>query len=288
MMKNIGVLASLGMVALAGLVGCDLAKQATSNQVMLAQVLATPDESVAGHTVQGKVGANVFLGTRDPANLSAPPTPTTGATVQVSFNNTTVSLPEKGNGNYAAEGGNLAYVPGTTYTFTATVGSESFSETVQAPERETIKEFHEGLLAPDAGGLAYYPDGGYNLDSDGGYPFVLVHAGQNLTLTRPPPDGERNIALTIVVPVTDQGPQSPSFTDPPMDAAGLIQVLVDPSKYQQDTITVDGSKAWPACPPNDYLITVTAMKKGQTQGNNLFLGSTALAGSADAAPARCQ
>ena len=55
-------------------------------------------------------------------------------------------------------------------------------------------------------------------------------------------------------------------------------MLVDPSKYQQNTVTVDGTKAWATCPPSDYLVTVTAMKKGTTEGTNLFLGSTALAG----------
>ncbi|MBS2032101.1 MAG: hypothetical protein JST54_29650 [Deltaproteobacteria bacterium] len=291
-----GVVLAVGVVGFLAASGCDVIKQAQSNQVMLAQLLSTPDESVAGKSVPGKVICNVFLGTRDPANLQAPPTPTTGAQVHIEFNGQSVNLNETGGGNYTATSG-VTYTEGASYKFVAVIGSTTFAEDVTAPEKEEIAEFHQGALAPDAGisfdgGIPFFEDGGSPVFPDGGLdyanlPVLNVQAGQNLTLTRPPADGERNIALTVVTPVTDQGPQQPTFTDPPLDAQGLITVLVDPSKYQQNTVTVDGTKAWATCPPSDYLVTVTAMKKGTTEGTNLFLGSTALAGSADAAPAHC-
>lgn len=283
---------SVRLLVLVGLgaVACDTVKQVQSSQVMIAEVLASPDESVAGKAIPGKVLATAFLGTRDKTNLQTPPTPTTGAKVHLEANGTSIDLAEKGGGVYevsSIDQSALTYVPGATYRFVAVLGSDTFAESVIAPERESIAEFHQGALALDGGSPQLYPDGGGGF-GDGGFGFVLVHAGQNLTLTRPPADGERNIALTIVAPVTDQGPQKPTFTDPPLDPQGLITVLLDPSKYKQDTVTVDGSKAWPTCPPSDYLVTVTALKKGTSEGTNLFVGSTALAGSADAAPARCQ
>jgi hypothetical protein len=283
---------SVRMLVLVGLatVGCDTVKQAQSTQIMIAEVLASPDESVAGHAIKGKVLASAFLGTRDRTNLQAAPTPTTGAKIHLEANGTSIDLAEKGGGVYevsSIDQSTLTYVAGGTYRFVATLGGDTFAESVIAPERESIAEFHQGGLAPDAGGPQFYPDGGAGF-GDGGLGFVMVQAGQNLTLTRPPADGERNIALTIVAPITDQGPQKPTFTDPPLDPQGLITILLDPSKYKQNTVTIDGSKAWATCPPSDYLLTVTAMKKGSSEGTNLFLGSTVLAGSADAAPARCQ
>ena len=291
------VVVAVGVGGLAAMQGCDVIKQAQSNQVMLAQLLSTPDETVAGKSVPGKVICNVFLGTRDATNLQAPPTPTTGAQVHIEFNGQSVNLNELGAGNYAVTSG-ITYTEGATYRFVSVINGTTFAEDVTAPEKEEIAEFHQGALSPDAGpisfdgGIPFFEDGGSPVFPDGGIdytnlPVPNVQSNQNLTLTRPPADGERNIALTVVTPVTDQGPQQPTFTDPPLDAQGLITVLVDPSKYQQGTVTVDGTKAWPVCPPNDYLITVTAMKKGTTEGTNLFLGSTALAGSADAAPAHC-
>ena len=275
---------ALALVAGVGLWGCNLVKQAQSNQIMEAQLLATPPESVGGQTVDSKVVANVFLGTRDPAHLTAAPAPTTGAQVHVEFNGTQVPLAESGDGNYTATDG-IAYQAGTTYRFVAVVDGETFAENVVAPEPETIAEFHQGVFAPDAG-FSVYPDGGTSFD--GGFPFLEVNAGEDLTLNRENFDpANANIALTVVTPVDDDGVGDPTFTAPSLDAQGVINLLLNASKYKQPTVTIDGSKAWPTCQDSGFLITVTGLKTGSVEGTNLFLGSTVLAGSADAAPARC-
>jgi len=266
MRNTLGVLAAISLAAVFG--GCDLISEATSNQVMLAQLLQSPEQTVAGQTVPAGVVTNVFLGTRQSSTDTSPPTPTTGAKVHVEFGDgQSVDLPDQGDGNYRST--SVEYVPGDTYRFVAVVGSDTFAVSVTAPPSEHIDEFH--------------PDGGFTVQN----PFIPVSANADLTLHRAPANGEETIALTTIVPVSSTGPGQPSF-DPPLDANTLLNVVLDPAQYEKPTVTVDGTKAWPACDPADYLVTVTGLKKGDAEGSNLFLGSTALAGSADGAPAHCQ
>ena len=269
---TLGVLAGLSLAAAFG--GCDLISEATSNQIMLAQLIQTPTQQVGTpggtQTIAGHVVTNVFLGTRESSTDTSPPTPTTGAKVHVEFGNgESVDLPEAGSGNYSATD-TVTYTPGNTYRFVAEVGSDTFAVSVTAPPSEHIDEFH--------------PDGGFTVQD----PFIPVSANTDLTLHRAPADGQQTIALTTVVPVSSTGPGQPNYIDPPLDANTLLNVVLDPTQYEQPTVTVDGTKAWPACDPADYLVTVTGLKKGDAEGSNLFLGSTALAGSADGAPAHCQ
>jgi hypothetical protein len=231
-----------------------------------------------------------------------------GAQVHLEFDGKSVPLADKGGGNYEttnSESTDLVYTQGSTYRFVVVNAGSTFAENVQAPEREQIKEFHQGLLDPnyDAGSPFQYPDGGFEIPDAGAYlypdgglaadipGFIYVTPGQSLTLTRPANTGDRNIALTAVVPLDDQShqPGQPTFTSPDTSPLSLLGLLVNPGPYKQATITVDGAKAWAACSPQDYLVTVTSVKKGTTEGNNLAIGASLIfAGSADAAPVRCK
>jgi hypothetical protein len=281
----------------------DFVNQVQANTVMVSELITSPDESVAGNAIPGQVVANVFLGTIDPAQLTAPPTGIAGAQVQVSFNDQVIQLNDKGNGTYevsSVDNNALVYQVGTAYHFQAIQNLNTFSQDVTAPDREGIVEFHQGLLAYDAGPINLdggfpFPDGGPGLFPDGGFDlpgFMPVTSGQNMTLTREPTGSPRNAAVTVVIPLDSQfQPQQPSFTDPPETPLGLVTLVANPAQYKQDTVTVDGSKAWPDCSSSgysDYVVSVTSLQTGNNEGNNLFVGgSTAFAGSADAAPAHC-
>jgi hypothetical protein len=301
------------------LAGCPKAQnfinEVQSNTVMVSELITTPAEAVAGQSVPGKVAATVILVTVDPSNPSASSaTPITGASVSLQFGGNTVQLNDSDGGAYYIDSltnPGLMYIPGTNYRFVADTNQQEYAEDVMAPDQEVIQEFHSGLTAYDFdaglnslllpdGGFPPLPDGGVFdpslLDAgfsltypDGGLPgFVGIQAGQNLTLHRPPPDGPATLGVTVVVPLdANFQPQSPSYTSPDSSIQGVLSLIFSPSVYQGQTITIDGTKAWPQCPPTDYVITVTGLKSGSLENSNLFPASAAFAGSADAAPARC-
>lgn len=296
-------IALLPLFALAPMVGCqgleDAINQGKSDRVLIGQLTATGDQAVAGQVIKGKVKATAYLGTRDltqAANSGASNTlkGTASGNVRLEVDGKKFTLADKGGGTYSLasdEGGGaeLTYKAGSTYTFIAEPDVYLYSVSVEAPPIEQVKEFHEGAFALDGGGLSL--DGGLpNLDGGlGQFGFVAVKPGQNLALTRSAVASgqERAIGLVVVTPVDSTGPKQPSFTEPSIDVQSVLDLVLKPEKYKADTITVTGSKAWPTCTGDNFLVAVTGLRKGKIDTNNLSVGSTAFAGSADAAPVRC-
>lgn len=303
-------LVALGALAIPVLYACGLAQSVQSTKVLAATVIATPEYDLAklitipdggfkigdaSFSFDGslsfdgsipfpdgglKIGdasipffgdggfttknppqtiAQVFIGERDASDLKKPPVGIAGAKVTLTIaGGAPFELKEKEKGVYlltTVENSALQYVADKELVYTVDVKGEKLTAKVIGPKKEDIEQFK--VL--------------------GGAP--LPHeAGKELKLTRA---SAENIGLTSVFPISSSAEQGkPTYTDAPTKPEDLIDLVANPDKWKQKTITIPGS-AFPQA-GTKYLVNVTAVKKGTTS-DNLFLGSVFVAGIADLA-----
>lgn len=277
---------------------CDLQKtgnQLTASKVMVATLLATPPVELSPTALVGDGGfdagfpadsgvsfdggsvtlpsttvAFLFFGSRSNQSLDTPPQPVANATAATQpAGGAQIALNNDGNGNYSknsVQDPSFAYASGKTYSFTATLGGESFvGEVENAPALERIPEFH--------------PPKGY-LESP---------ANRSFTFTRPdPPAGQaRNLGFVNVFPIDQNGERGqPTYTNVPSTPLGLLKLVAAPSEWKQTSVTVPAT-AFPQA-GKTYAVVFQAVKMGGPKSENLFTGSAILAGTADVAVVRTQ
>jgi len=251
---------------------CELVESATADRVLAGTVMATPEYDFngtafgdAGYTapdggsllppVPSQTVAQIFFGSRDPKDLTKPPTGVSGAKVSLSVGGKSYSLTDKGSGNYmltTIENKEFVYQPGAEYKLTITNGGNTYTASVTAPQEERVQQFHATPGIP------------------------LDHtANQQLQVPRERVD---NIAFTTVVPMSQAGKGDPTYTDFPSKPLDLLDLVANDSKWKQKTITMPGT-AFPQTGAV-YLVNVAAVEKGDTS-ENLFTTSVFLVGSAD-------
>ncbi|MGV3624460.1 MAG: hypothetical protein ACO1OB_26815 [Archangium sp.] len=261
-----------------------LAEQAGSKQVAVGTLLATPETYVpaaafsvedyleghsdggipdldAGITLPAFTAAHVFFGQRQGESLDSTPIGTTGATgTLVQEGGPTFPLEELGEGNYAlALDAGVTYVNDASYRFEFRHNGQTYVTGVRdAPPRENIRQLH-----PEKG-------------------FIEMDAMTTLTLTRPDPslDDDRDIAFVNVFRVAGDGQdQTPTWTNIPSDATGLIKLVVAPNDWKRTTVVIPQT----AFPNRDetYVVMLMTAKIGLPQTKNLFSASAVIAGAAD-------
>lgn len=277
--------AALAFLALASFTACELfqiAEQAGSKQVAIGTILHTPETYVpieaislddrlegtdgglppdAGVLIPSLTVSYIFFGERQGESLDAAPVGTPGATANlVHENGPTYPLEDQGEGAYALPlDAGFVYENGATYRFEFQHAGQTYVTAVKnAPPRENIRALH-----PDRG-------------------FVELDVGDTLTLIRPDPalDEDRNIAFVNVFRVSGAGAAStPTWTNIPMDAQGLIKLVVSPNDWKRTTVVIPET----AFPGRDetYLVMLMTAKIGLPQSKNLFSASAVIAGAAD-------
>ncbi|MHB1845778.1 MAG: hypothetical protein ACYCWW_13205 [Deltaproteobacteria bacterium] len=261
---------------------CSAAQQQTINDT-ISQVEATHAVAVTlldspavpfpdGGSSGSVAVASVFFGARSATDTTKAPTALPGAAVSLSDSDgAAASCADQGNGDYLASSldGGLRYDSGATYTFTVVLDGGTYVATGVAPAPEHVTQF-----AP-----TFTVDGGVPSAS-----FTTVSVGQGFTLTRDPnPDGgPLDIAFVTVNLITGGSASAqPTYTNVPQTPLALLE-LVAPGgdgPYRAQSIAVPAS-AFPQA--GDYLVTLTAVKEGGPQSNNLFALSAVLIGAGTA------
>lgn len=273
--------------------GCDTAKAIQNRKVMAAFLIQSPPTSnpSTGTTIPSYITAHLYLGERqdngDPTTPPAqqtPPAGVEGATVTLSWlsqgNTATATLtPTQGQpGHYGLVSGKeaptdskLEYIPHATYTFSATVGGETFSGTVEAAEPTLITEFENTSPAPKTLGPTPY--------ASWADPFTIHRDFGG------PTPSDIDIGFYAVYPVNasstglDESQITCKNTPSMQDPMALLQLVFDPSPWKVDHFDLAKAQCFPN--PGNYVVGLTSVKKG-TPSSNLFLGSAILAGTADA------
>ncbi|WP_224247907.1 hypothetical protein [Hyalangium gracile] len=280
-MKRLLLFSAVSACFLAPL-ACDLEKtanQISAETVMVGTMLSTPDvpfspEVAAGFdggvnpdgglynvTIPGQTAAIVFLGTRKGENSA--PQGLTGATVTLQINGTQkVPLPSDGSGSYSRTNNgddSLEYQDGATYQFIADhQGQQYVGQVKNAPTRENIPALH--------------PPGG----------IVRKQANTELSFDRadPPQDQDRTLGFVTVVPVSDNGQRGePTYTNAPKAPLDFLKLVAVPTEWRAKRVTIPGS-AFPQA-NQTYMVIFQAVRLGDPETDNLFIGSALLAGTAD-------
>ena len=251
------------MVSLAG---CDLGA-AVSDLVTggtathLAAVTVFQAPPIPGTNVVPVTSVRLFFGTRPIGDVGFHAL--NGAAVTVADGASGVSAPAEGAGSglytSSSDSGGVDYDVGATYTFTIDSGGDSFVASGIAPPPEPVDSFQGA---------------------------VTVGVGAEYTLVRTAPadaSGTRPIAFVTVAATSD--PQHPTWTNAPSNATGLLRLAIDDRIWRQSAIDIPGT-AFPSA--GTYVITLTAVERGEVADRKLFSGSTVLIGSGVAGLAQAQ
>ncbi len=275
------------VIALVSLASCEiiqLAEQAGSKTVAVATLLSIPELYVpieaialddrfneyeldagipldAGLTLPATTISYIFFGQRQGESLDSAPVGTPGAVGQLKKEGGgTQSLTDVGDGIYGLPlDMGFVYEGGSTYQFEFQHAGQTYvTEVRNSPPHENITQFH-----PPSG-------------------FVQLEAGSTFTFTRPDPqlDEDRNIAFVNVCRVTGEGLAStPTYTNRPLDAQGLIKLVVAPNDWKRTTVVIPET----AFPTRDdtYIVMLLNAKIGLPKSKNLFSASAVIAGAAD-------
>ncbi len=255
--------------------GCSLLDSAQADKVFAATLLATPsydlkpllpdaggyvlpfDAGAPPTAIPAQTMAQVFFGQRN-TDPSKEPQGIAGATVKLTYQGKSFTLPDRGNGNYSltsVEDGTLQYQDGkdgVLYEITVDSGGATYTAKVIGPVAEHIEQFAVLNGLP----LAHTEDSA-------------------LKLTR---SGTENVAFTTVVPVTTSGLGDPTYTDLPTKTMDLLDLIANDSLWKQKVITLPAT-AFPE-PGTFYAVTIAAVQRGETS-SNLFTTSAFLVGKAD-------
>ena len=245
-------------------------QQAEASDILALSLLNSP----AAPLPDGGAGPSVavlsaFFGSRAVGDTSSAPAGLPGATVTATDSaNDTAVCADLGGGSYLATSadGGLRYDPGATYTFTVALDGGSYVATGAAPTPEQVPAFQISLA-----------DGG-----SGGSFFTTVSVGQPYSLERAAPaaGATLEVAFVTVNALTAGSPRAtPTYTNVPQTPLALLDLVVNDAPYRVQAILIPGTAFQAA---GDYLVTLTAVKKGSPQGTNLFLGSAILIGTGSA------
>ncbi len=246
--------------------GCNL----TNDTVLVAMLIQSPDPAALGVTgATQTTAAQLYLGRTSVTSPSAGDVkPLSGATVKLLRGGTEIAtLSEVQAGLYQATGD--YYLAGSTFRFTAQVGSDQYWGEVQgAPSAPTMT-----LTGTPAADVYTYPSYATNLPA----PFPIQRACASAIC-------DAAFYGVWSVSGTTLG-ATPNCTNAPQDAVALLQfAFLDDTAWRVQTFAVSTSTCFPqpSTWPGAYLVGLTALKKGSTSGNT-SIASAAYAGTSDAA-----
>ncbi len=265
--------------------GCDLLSRATNHTDLVGTLVVSPQPP--GSAAPQAVVATVFLGQHQ-GELSGAPTFSGlgGATVTVTWDGLAqpIALPETTAGNYTATWttSTHAYVPGATYTFTATLGSDTYWVKAVGAAVPTMS------LAGATTGVSF---GGVQAVTYGGWSSTPAPVPLNRSGT--------DVGLVAVFPISGATVPSalppPTCTNAPKDGSGFFDLAFSDGDWTKSTFNLpkqalgepNASPRFDApCLPSAeaaWVVGLTALKKGSDSSSNLSIVSTALVGTSAAA-----
>ena len=244
--------------------GCDLLESATATTIVGGIIISTPAVSIDGQLdIPAEVAATAYVGERQSATSTEPPTPIGTADVSVSFGTSMVTLPvrEAQNGVYLETSlteDSLSYVGGEDYTLVADINGSRFGGTVTAPPVLT------------AAGLTLTP----NPTPSTEVPTAFVHqANTDLTIAWGSMFGRYAYATVLRADPTDPSNPQQVFDNRPDTTNELLQLILGtpPTSITipAETFAQDGL----------YGVLLVAMDNTDDLLPDTFLGSPILAGS---------
>jgi hypothetical protein len=238
----------------------DLVTGGTATHLTAATLLQAP--TIPGLGGQPVTVVRLFFGTRPVGDVGF--RAVNDATVEIadSLSGASALASQSGSGFYVSTSldGGVGYDVGATYTFTITTNADSFVASGSAPAAEQVIQFQRIVPSP-------YP----------AQVFDTVGVGQSYTLTRsasPDASGQLPVAFVSVAAVTK--PQQPTWTDAPTDATSILHLAINDVAWRSPSIVIPGT-AFPSA--GAYVITITAVERGNVDDRKLFSGSAVLIGS---------
>lgn len=259
------IAAALALAALTA--GCNL----TNDTVLVAMLVQSPAPPAGlGVTAPQTTAAQVYLGRTSVTSPSAGDVkPLSGATVRLLRDGTEIAtLSEVQPGLYEATGDTF-YQAGSTFRFTAQVGSDQYWGEVQgAPAAPAMT-----LTGTQTADIYTYPSYGNDLPA----PTFPIQRACASPICDAAFYGVWSVSGTTVS-------ATPNCTNAPQDAVALLQfAFLDDTAWRVQTFAPSTGTCFPNPPGvGDYLVGLAALKKGTTSGNT-SIASAAYAGTSDAA-----
>ena len=269
------LLAALSLAFL--LAGCDLISKLKNNVILVATLVQSPAPPAGGPIAGSPVVLTQLYLAQKSGDLTSVPseaslTPISDATVALLDDGVQVAgltAVPNAPGYYANT--SVTYNPGHTYRFTATVGSDQYwGEVASVPVAPAVSV---PLLANH---VATYPS--YSGTPQFSDPFPISRTGTDIAF----------YAVWSVSGATFDSSANPNCTNLPKTAGDLLTlVFLNDAPYRVATFEVPKTTCFPEPPspadfPANYVVGLTAVKRGTTSGN-LSIYSAALAGTSDAA-----
>lgn len=261
------IAAALALAALTA--GCDV----TNDTVLVAMLVQSPAPPAGlGVTAPQTTAAQVYLGRTSVTSPSAGDVkPLSGATVRLLRDGTEIAtLSEVQPGLYEATGDTF-YQAGSTFRFTAQVGSDQYWGEVQGAPGAPAMTLSRWSGDPATGDIYTY--GSYSSDMPSPFPIQRQCSG----ICDAAFYGVWSVSGTTVS-------ATPNCTNAPQDAVALLQfAFLDDTAWRVQTFAPSTGTCFPNPPGvGDYLVGLAALKKGTTSGNT-SIASAAYAGTSDAA-----
>lgn len=267
----------VALLAVLALSGCDWLARVQNDRVLAGALLESPGVSdpSSGVELPGAVVATVFFGEVDkganPADAGSwSTTGLAGATVRITWEGGSAALdPVAGAAGQYALAGDLAYQPGTAYTFRVEHDGETYSGTVVAPAKPTMRDDGGAELPLVQPPVTYAQiDDPYVLRRDGDS--VAFYAVTQLSSATAPVD----LAAATCT-------NAPDVSDP----LAVLKLFLNDDAWRAPSFSLPKADCFPTPAPElGYGLLLTAVNKasGSSLSSNLFLGSGVVAGSSAA------
>ena len=299
-MKKVGMLVLLASLIGWGAVGCDALTNKTMGVGILTQMPDITDAGLIDQRLLSALGelpveqavvATVFVGERSSiTEVVEPPTPVTGATIELQWAGKGVMIKEMGEGSYMAINGGIAgdsstdfftpgleYAAGAPYSFMIDITGDTFQLPVTAPAAiETSKVSFspalgtENITIPTQDPLTFatHPK---STDLTLAWESADPNKPQQafVTIARIEYNGASDMSDALNASAWSASSNNPVYDNFPRDAEGFLSRVLDTPATQA---TVEGSVFTPGL----YIVMLTVVELNTD--NNMALGSAGIGG----------
>jgi hypothetical protein len=253
--------------------GCGLLDRLNNNVILVAMLVQSPAPPAGGPIGGSPVVLTQLYLAQKSGDLTSPPseaslTPLTGATVALLDNGVQVATlagMQGAPGYY--ESTSVTYVPGHTYRFTATVGSDQYwTEVANVPAAPALS------VPLSSNHLATY--GSYSGTPQFSNPYPITRTGNDIAFYG---------VWTVSGTTFDPGATANCSNLPRTAGELLTLIFVNDAPYRVATFSVPKATCFPNPPGvGNYVVGLSAVKRSTATSSNLAIYSAALAGTSDA------